>query len=202
MTYQLRNWYHFLWLCGDHICEQHVHNLDVAVWAIGAPPVRAVGMGGRQVNTSPEHGQSYDHFAIDYEFPNGVHVLSMCRQIEGCENNVSEFLQGTKGQWRSNGYRFSGTGNRERIREEGKNPYVQEHIDLLASIEAGKPLNELKQVAESTLVAIMGRMSAYTGKAVTWDQALSSQLDTFPKKLEWGSLPEPEVPTPANSQLV
>lgn len=202
MEYQLRNWYHYLWLCGDHICEQHVHNLDVAVWAIGAPPVRAVGMGGRQVNTAPEFGQSYDHFAVDYEFPNGIHVLSMCRQIDGCENNVSEFLQGTKGQWRSNGYRFSGNGIRERIREEGKNPYVQEHIDLLASIEAGKPLNELKQVAESTLVAIMGRMSAYTGKAVTWDEALSSQLDTFPKKLEWGSMPEIEVPTPANSQMV
>src|SRR5262249_23926077 len=148
-----------------------------------------------------EYGQSYDHFAIDYEFPNGIHVLSMCRQIEGCENCVSEMLQGSKGQWYSNGYRFAGA-SRDRIRESGKNPYVQEHIDLLASIEAGKPINELKQVAESTMVAIMGRMSAYTGKAVTWEQAMNSQLDTFPKKLEWGTLAAPPVPTPANSELV
>jgi myo-inositol 2-dehydrogenase/D-chiro-inositol 1-dehydrogenase len=198
--YQLRNWYHFVWLCGDHIVEQHVHNLDVAVWALGALPERAVGMGGRQVNTAPEYGQSYDHFAVDYEFPNGVHVLSMCRQIEGCENNVSEYLVGTKGRWSSNGYRFLGAA-RDRVRAEGINPYVQEHIDLLESIANGNPLNELKQVAESTLVAIMGRMSAYTGKALTWEQALNSTLDTFPKTLEWGPMSEPEVPTPANTEL-
>ena len=113
--YQIRNWYHFLWLCGDHIVEQHVHNLDVACWAIGAHPVRAVGMGGRQVISEPEYGQSYDHFAVDYEFPNGVHVMSMARQIEGCENNVSETIVGSKGQWQSSGYRFIGATN-ERVR--------------------------------------------------------------------------------------
>jgi predicted dehydrogenase len=200
--YQIRNWYHFLWLCGDHIVEQHVHNLDVACWAIGAHPVRAVGMGGRQVITEPERGQSYDHFAIDYEFPNDVHVMSMCRQIEGCENNVSETITGTKGEWHSGGYRFTGS-NRGRVRVREINPYVQEHIDLLESIVSGKPINELKQVAESTLVAIMGRMSAYTGKAVTWDQALNSKLDTFPKHLDMkGSLPEPPVPKPGVSELI
>ncbi len=155
--YQIRNWYHFLWLCGDHIVEQHVHNLDVACWAFGAHPIKAVGMGGRQVISEPERGQSYDHFAIDYEFPNGVHVLSMCRQIAGCANNVSETFVGTKGQWHSGGYRFSGSdSNRVRIEHE-VNPYVQEHIDLLESIVSHKPVNELKQVAESTLTAIMGR---------------------------------------------
>ena len=106
--YQIRNWYHFLWLCGDHIFEQHVHNLDVACWAFGAHPIKAVGMGGRQVITEPERGQSYDHFAVDYEFPKGVHVLSMCRQIAGCANDVSETIVGTKGQWHSGGYRFTG----------------------------------------------------------------------------------------------
>src|SRR4029077_3788159 len=124
--YQIRNWYHFLWLCGDHIVEQHVHNLDVACWALSAHPVRAVGMGGRQVISEPERGQSYDHFAIDYEFPNGVHVISMARQIEGCENNVSETIVGSKGQWQSGGYRFTGaTKDRVRIEHE-VNAYVQE----------------------------------------------------------------------------
>ena len=202
--YQLRNWYHFVWLCGDHIVEQHVHNLDVACWAIGAHPVRAVGMGGRQVITDPEYGQSYDHFAVDYEFPNGVHLMSMARQIEGCENNVSETIDGSKGEWRSGGYSFTIDGKKSRVRVEHEvNPYVQEHIDLLESIVSHKPVCELKQVAESTLTAIMGRMSAYTGKAVTWDFALNSKLDTFPKDLAMGNpMSEPPVPKPGLTQLV
>ena len=200
--YQIRNWYHFLWLCGDHIVEQHVHNLDVACWALKAHPIRAVGMGGRQVITEPERGQSYDHFAVDYEFPDGVHVLSMCRQIAGSTGDVSENLVGTKGRWQSNGQRFSGA-ERRRIRIEHEvNPYVQEHIDLLESISSRKPVNELKQVAESTLTAIMGRMSAYTGKAVSWDQALNSKLDTFPKTLAWGPMEEPPIPKPGVTELI
>jgi myo-inositol 2-dehydrogenase / D-chiro-inositol 1-dehydrogenase len=202
MEYQIRNWYHFLWLCGDHIVEQHVHNLDVACWAFGAHPVRAVGMGGRQFISDPEYGQSYDHFAVDYEFPNGVHVMSMARQIPGCENNVSETLVGSKGQWRSNGYNFTGPNEGSaRVRNE-VNAYVQEHIDLLESIVSKKPVNELKQVAESTMVAIMGRMSAYTGKAVTWDQAMNSKLDTFPKTVAWGPIEEPPVPKPGVTELI
>ncbi len=201
--YQIRNWYHFLWLCGDHIVEQHVHNLDVACWAIGAHPVRAVGMGGRQVISEPEYGQSYDHFAIDYEFPNGVHVMSMARQIEGCENNVSETIVGSKGQWHSGGYRFSGAQN-SRVRVENEvNAYVQEHVDLLESITSHKPVCELKQVAESTLTAIMGRMSAYTGKAVPWEVALNSKLDTFPHNLDMnGPMIEPPVPKPGVTELI
>jgi len=195
MEYQIRNWYHFLWLCGDHIVEQHVHNLDVALWALQAHPIRAVGMGGRQYHTEPERGQSYDHFAVDFEFPHDIHILSMARQIDGCENNVSEQLVGTKGHWDSNQYRINGKRSGiERIHE--VNPYVQEHIDLLESIVSKKPICELKQVAESTLTAIMGRMSAYSGKAVTWEQALNSPVDTFPKHLAWGELKEPPVPKP------
>jgi myo-inositol 2-dehydrogenase / D-chiro-inositol 1-dehydrogenase len=200
--YQIRNWYHFLWLCGDHIVEQHVHNLDVACWALKAHPLKAVGMGGRQVITEPERGQSYDHFAVDYEFPDGVHIMSMCRQIAGSTGNVSENLVGTKGRWTSNDYRFSGA-ERRRIRIQHEvNPYVQEHIDLLESISSHKPVNELKQVAESTLTAIMGRMSAYTGKEVSWDQALNSKLDTFPKTLAWGPMEEPPVPKPGVTELI
>lgn len=203
VEYQLRNWYHFLWLCGDHIVEQHVHNLDVANWAIGSHPIRAVGMGGRQQVGGPELGQSYDHFAVDYEYPNEVHVMSMCRQIPDCENNVSETIVGTKGRFYSNGYRFTGGDDKERIRVRDGNAYVHEHTHLLESIAAGEPLNELRQVAESTLTAIMGRMSAYTGKAVTWEEALNSQLDTFPKELDLkGSLAEPEFPRPGVSELI
>jgi predicted dehydrogenase len=200
--YQLRNWYHFTWLCGDHIVEQHVHNLDVACWAIGHPPVRAVGMGGRQGSSEPEKGQSYDHFAVDYEFPGGVHVMSMCRQIEGCENNVSETIVGSNGQFRSGGFRFTGKSS-DRVRSRGINPYVQEHIDLLESIVSGRPINELKQVAESTMVAIMGRMSAYTGKALTWEQVLHSKLDTFPQHLDMsGPMEEAPLARPGATEFV
>jgi myo-inositol 2-dehydrogenase/D-chiro-inositol 1-dehydrogenase len=200
--YQIRNWYHYVWLCGDHIVEQHVHNLDVACWAIGNHPVRAVGMGGRQVITEPERGQSYDHFAVDYEFPEGIHVLSMCRQIPGCANDVSETINGTNGQWHSGGYRFTGKyKSRVRVPHE-VDAYVQEHIDLLESIASHKPVNELKQVAESTMTAIMGRMSAYTGKAVSWDQALNSKLDTFPKTLAWGPMAEVPIPKPGVTELI
>jgi hypothetical protein len=165
-------------------------------------PIRAVGMGGRQGPSEPERGQSYDHFAVDYEFPDDVHVMSMCRQIEGSENNVSESFIGTDGQFHSSGFRFAGKSN-DRVRGHGTNPYVQEHIDLLESIVSGKPVNELKQVAESTLVAIMGRMSAYTGKAVAWEQVLNSKLDTFPQHLDMkGSMEEPPLPRPGLTEVI
>ena len=203
MEWQLRNWLYFTWLSGDHITEQHVHNLDVANWAFGAHPVRAVGMGGRQVRTGPEYGHIYDHFAIDYEYPNNVHLMSMARQIEGCENNVSETFVGTKGTFHAADKRYRFTGQaKANYRDKGKDPYVQEHIDMVASIRAGKPLNELVQVAESTLTAIMGRMSAYTGKAVTWEQAMESKLDTMPKELIFGPLPTPPVAMPGVTELI
>jgi len=184
MEWQLRNWYYFTWLCGDHIVEQHVHNLDVVNWALGAHPVRAVGSGGRQVRTGPEYGNIYDHFSIDYEYPNGAHVMSMCRQMPNCENNVSEALSGTKGFCQANKYTITGE---KAWRLSGKDnlPYVQEHTDLIASIRAGTPYNELKDVAESTLTAIMGRMAAYTGQAVTWDDVLNSSEGLMPTKLDW-----------------
>jgi myo-inositol 2-dehydrogenase / D-chiro-inositol 1-dehydrogenase len=206
MEYQLRNWYHFTWLCGGCIVEQHVHNLDVACWALDGHAVRCVAMGGQQVNTAPEYGESYDHFAVDYEFPNSIHVLSMARQINGTANDISEYIVGSKGRAHlsasSKTYNFEGAlQKRVQVRNE-VNPYVQEHIDLLTCIRDGKPVNELKRVAESTLTAIMGRMSAFTGKAVTWEQAMTSKLDTFPKTLEWGTLPGPEVAKPGVTELI
>jgi predicted dehydrogenase len=203
MEWQLRNWLYFTWLSGDHICEQHVHNIDVVNWAMGGPPVRAVGMGGRQVRTSPDYGNIFDHFAVDLEYSNGAHCMSMCRQIPGCENNVSEAVTGTKGRWegRPGNYVFD-TGKRSRMRVDEVNPYDQEHIDLVASIRDGRPLNELKTVAESTLTAIMGRMSAYTGKAVTWDQALNSKQNLLPSELRFGPLATPAIAVPGETELI
>jgi myo-inositol 2-dehydrogenase/D-chiro-inositol 1-dehydrogenase len=176
---QIYNWYNYTWLSGDHIVEQHVHNLDVMNWAFGMHPQSAVGMGFR-TRTNPNYGHIYDFFAIDYKFPNGVHTLSMCRQISNCYNEVGEYLVGTKGKCHVNAYTINGKRVAQR---NGPNPYVQEHTDLIESIRSGKPLNELKNVAESTLTAIMGRMSAYTGKEVSWEQALNSKEDLMPKEL-------------------
>jgi myo-inositol 2-dehydrogenase / D-chiro-inositol 1-dehydrogenase len=206
LVYQLRNWYNFLWICGDHIVEQHVHNLDVLNWAFNAHPVRAVGMGGRQrsVPNPKDYGNIFDHFAVDYEYPNGVHVMSMCRQISGCKDDVSEALVGTKGTCRPD--RYSINGKRVLTREQDRasiDPYVQEHTDLIASIRAGKPLNELKQVAESTLTAILGRMSTYTGKELTWEQALNSKQDLMPPDLNWDmSLAEGAIPVPGKTDFI
>ena len=163
-------------------------------------------MGGRQrAHRTRDYGHIFDHFAIDYEYPNGVHVLSMCRQIDDCENNVSEAVAGTKGTCQSDGYSINGkrvmTGEQDQA---AVDPYVQEHTDLIESIRAGKPINELKNVAESTLTAIMGRMSAYTGKAVTWEQALNSKEDLMPEpdKLDWDmKLPEPPVAVPGKTKF-
>ena len=202
MEWQLRNWYYFTWLCGDHIVEQHVHNLDVANWAIGSHPLRAVGLGGRQVRTGPEYGNIYDHFAIDYEYPNGTRVASYCRQITGCVNNISEALHGTKGFCQVDKYTIT-SDKSWRYATKDNLPYVQEHTDLIAAVRAGKPYNELQAVAETTLTAIMGRMAAYTGQAVTWEQVLNSADSLMPVKLEWDSpLAVAPVAVPGQTKLV
>jgi predicted dehydrogenase len=203
MEWQLRNWLYFTWLSGDHIVEQHVHNLDVINWAKDAHPVRAVGMGGRQSRVQPEYGHIFDHFAIDFEYPDGSHMMSMCRQVAGCANEVAEHLQGTVGRAHmANGENFiEGKSAWKFPQGTDSRPYVQEHTDLIASIRAGKPINELKSVAESTLTAIMGRMSAYTGKAVTWEQALNSKEDWAPDTVAFGPVPTPAVPVPGTTPL-
>ncbi|HEY3280800.1 MAG TPA: Gfo/Idh/MocA family oxidoreductase [Armatimonadota bacterium] len=201
VEWQIRNWLYFAWLSGDHIVEQHVHNLDVIQWAMkDVPPTRVVGMGGRQSRVQPVYGHIFDHFALDIEYPNGAHVMSMCRQIDGCENNVSERIEGTKGGsncggsiWGETTYNAPGGG---------KDAYVQEHTDLIASIRSGQPLNEGERIAHSTMVAIMGRMSAYTGKAVTWDMAMNSKLDLMPKDLKFGPMAVAEVAVPGKTQFV
>jgi len=206
LEYQMRNWYYFVWLCGDHICEQHVHNLDVINWATQALPTKAVGVGGRAYRTAPEYGHIFDHFCIDFEYPNGVHVMSMCRQFnEKTKGNQSEAVTGTKGFCQINAYTMKGPKGEAiwQYKGEHNKPYVQEHTDLIESIRKGKPLNELKTVADSTLVAVMGRLAAYTGEEVTWDKALNSQQDTMPSKLSWDmKLETPPVAIPGRDRVV
>jgi predicted dehydrogenase len=201
LEWQLRNWLYFTWLSGDHIVEQHIHNIDVANWALGGHPIRAVGVGGRQWRTDPSYGHIYDHFAIDFEYANGAHVLSMCRQIDGSANNVSERLVGTRGA--SNGH-SSITGSTEWSFGEAEkpNPYVLEHTDLVESIRAGQPLNEGRRVAESTLSAIMGREAAYTGQALDWDELLAAEQVLVPPNLAFGPMPVPPVAVPGETPLV
>jgi hypothetical protein len=157
-------------------------------------------MGGRQSRTDPAYGHIYDHFTIDYTYPSGVHVMSMCRQIDGTASNVSEHVVGTMGT--ADPSRTIRGKSAWRYDGERTNPYVQEHTDLISSIREGRPLNEGRQIAESTLTAIMGRMSAYTGKQVTWEQAMNSQLDLMPKKLEFGPLPVEPVAMPGKTPLI
>jgi predicted dehydrogenase len=201
MEWQVRNWLYFTWLSGDHIVEQHVHNIDIINWAFGGPPVKAMGLGGRQVRTGPEYGNIYDHFAVEYEYPNGARVLSTCRQIEGTSPRVEERLVGTKGTSNA-GYGYWGESTFE-FKGQSPDPYVQEHVDLIAGIRAGEPPNEGRQVAESTLTAIMGRVSAYTGREIQWSWIMgASKLRLGPTEYEFGDLPVAPVAMPGETELV
>ena len=194
MEWQLRNWLYFAWLSGDHICEQHIHNLDVCNWAFGGHPVKAVSLAGRQVRTDPAFGHVFDHFATEYEYANGVKMISMCRQIDGTASRVAEWIVGTKGT--SNAQTSIKGEQPWRFDGERPNPYVEEHRALIKAILTGNRVNETKQVAESTLTAVMGRMAGYTGQEVTWEQVLQQDVDMTPPNLAFGPLPTPKVPVP------
>jgi len=204
MEHQIRNWYYFTHLGGDHIVEQHIHNIDVANWVLAGHPVRANGVGGRQVRVDPSYGHIFDHFAIELEYENGARILSMCRQQDGTSRYVGERFAGTRGTaspsdenpWIRGSNEWQWTAQGEPV-----NPYVQEHVDLVASIRAGKPLNEGRQVAESTLSAILAREAAYTGRAITWDEILESDLDLTPATLAFGPMPMPPVAQPGVTKL-
>jgi predicted dehydrogenase len=201
MEWQCRNWLYFCWLSGDHIVEQHVHNLDVLNWAMGAHPLKASGMGGREVRTAPEFGNIFDHFAVQYEYPGGVLVNSQARQIDGTSARVDEMFVGSRARVHFGAGAM--TGGVE-YRYEGKrvNPYVQEHVNLFASIRgSGDRLNEARNVAESTLTAIMGRVSAYTGQEVTWEQVLSAPLRLGPTEYAFGAVGLDPVPVPGRTKL-
>ncbi len=199
--WQIRNWLYFTWLSGDHIVEQHVHNLDVANWVMGGHPVKAIALGGRQWRTSPAYGHIYDHFSVDFEYANGARVLSMCRQIDGTANRVAEHFIGAKGSSDAMSQIIGPKAWKYEKPEKPVSPYVQEHIDLIASIRSGKPYNELKQVAESTLTAIMGREAAYTGQELAWDEVLKADLDLTPPQVAFGPLAVPPVAMPGQTKL-
>ncbi len=199
MEWQLRNWLYFAWLSGDHIVEQHVHNIDVCLWAMGTHPVKATCLGGRQVRTDAAYGHIFDHFATEYEFANGVKMMSQCRQIDGCASRVAEEIIGTKG--RSNA--GSVINGAKQFKYDGKkvNPYVNEHARLYKSIRANEGFNEGEQVAESVLTAIMGRMSAYSGQEVSWAQALASNVSLGPKNFSMNaSVKVDPIPVPGQTK--
>jgi myo-inositol 2-dehydrogenase / D-chiro-inositol 1-dehydrogenase len=195
MEYMIRNWVNWTWLSGDHIVEQHVHNIDQMNWFIGDHPVKARGFGSRLRRYT---GDQYDNFSVDFVFENGIHVHSMCRQINGCTNNVGDRFQGTKGSTNCTNSILDLDGNeiwkyeypldkdgkpRRRVSVE---PHLQEQIDFVTAIRTGNIINDVEDVAISSLVAIMGRISAYTGKDVTYEEMMNSDMQLGPKEFSWG----------------
>jgi myo-inositol 2-dehydrogenase/D-chiro-inositol 1-dehydrogenase len=198
MEWQLRNWNYFTWLSGDHIVEQHVHNLDVMNWVLGSHPIRAVsGLGGRQVRTKTEHGHVFDHFAVEFEYPNGISMFSQCRQINGCRNKVEEAVIGTNGTSNCKGHIQPKSGEPWSYRDrKAPSPYKLEHEHLIDSIRAGSPINEAQSLAESTLTGIIGREAVYSGQTIEWDQAMQSTERLGPKEYALGPYPVPDVALP------
>ncbi|HZZ70936.1 MAG TPA: Gfo/Idh/MocA family oxidoreductase [Pirellulales bacterium] len=186
MEYQLRNWYYFTWICGDHIVEQHIHNLDVAAWAKNGYPIRANGMGGCEVRKGKDTGETFDHHCVEFEYADGSRVFSQCRHIPNTWESVSEYATGTKGTADLSGHSLQKyDGSKWKANGGGGNPYQVEHDDLFASIRAGKPYNEAERGAKSTFMAIFGRMATYSGRVVHWDEALAKGTDIMPKNFAW-----------------
>jgi len=203
MEYQLRNWYYYAWLSGDHNVEQHIHSLDKCIWAMkDEAPIAAYGLGGRQVRTGPDFGHIYDHHAVVYEFKNGAKIFSFCRQQDGCYNDVNDYLAGSKGKCSVMKHQITGEKNWT-YKRDGKeiDMYQSEHNELFASIRKGEPINDGEWMTRSTLVAILGRMVTYTGKRITWEQALASTESLAPKALDLNvnPLPTPPVALPGRT---
>lgn len=198
MEYQMRNWYYFNWLCGDHIMEQHIHNIDVANWAKQSYPVMAQGMGGREVRTGPDHGEIFDHHFVEFHYEDGTMINSQCRHQEGCMNKVSESFVGTKGRATTDGSTMiTDLKGKEmwRFRDKNEpNPYQVEHDKLFATIvNGGELLADAENGAKSTMTALLGRMATYSGKVVSWDEALNSNMSLMPQTYSFDATP-PVVP--------
>ncbi len=203
MEWQLRNWLYFTWLSGDHIVEQHIHSIDKTLWAMkDVPPVKAVGVGGRQVRTDPAYGHVYDHFSITFEWADGTKAFSQCRQQEGCANDVSDHFYGTKGHCDVFRHAITGETPWKWDGENERSMYQVEHDELFASIRGGRPINNGDYMCKSTLMSIMGRMAAYTGQVVTWDAALGSKEDLTPPAYVLGPLPMPPVAMPGFTKFL
>ncbi|MDN3204216.1 Gfo/Idh/MocA family protein [Algoriphagus sediminis] len=197
MEYQMRNWYYFNWLCGDHITEQHVHNIDVANWVKKGYPVKAEGTGGRQVRTGKEHGEIFDHHVLTFTYEDGSVIHSECRHFPGASNRVDETFQGTKGKaYLSAGNHgiltdWSGNSIYDHDRENNPNPYQQEHDELWAALVNGEyKFADAENAAKSTMTSIMGRYATYSGKVITWEEAMNGQVNLFPETLSWDAMPK------------
>jgi predicted dehydrogenase len=213
MQYQMRNWYYFVWLSGDHICEQHIHNLDVINWVKNDYPVRCHGMGGRQVRTGKQYGEIFDHHAVEFEYGDGSRMFSQCRHIRGCWSNVSEHVIGTKGKCDVSGHNITGENAWSLSREDrrrGRDAYQQEHDDLFAAIRNDKPFNEAVNGAMSSLTAIMGRLATYSGKIIEAKEVLESSVALVPSSYDWNGTPptQPDengfypIPVPGATNVV
>lgn len=208
--YLARNWINFWEMSGDHIVEQHVHNLDVANWILGRPPISASGMGGR---ARRESGNQYDSFAIDFDYGDGVHIQSQCRQISGCYKRVGEYFRGSEGEAHGGGKIDGRDVSIPDIRVDSEDGSVQEMVDLVRSVIEDQPLNEARQVAESTAVAVMGRISAYSGQVVRWTDMMENPDSAFygltaspsAEAFETGSVvmpPEGIIPLPGDGEPI
>ncbi len=194
MTYQMRNWYYFNWLCGDHIAEQHIHNLDVCNWLVGDYPVEAQGQGGRLVRTGIDHGEIFDHHMVEFTYASGLKMLSQCRHMPGTRSTVNEFAHGTRGTANIGGANIESAGGWSwRFRGDEANPYQVEHNDLFTAIRNGLPYNEAEVGAKSTMTSILGRMATYSGQVVRWDDAIDSAQDLSPAAYAFDA-PPPVLP--------
>ncbi len=196
MEYQMRNWYYFNWLCGDHIVEQHIHNIDVANWFIGEFPIHAQGMGGREVRTDKKYGEIFDHHFVEFTYPSGAVISSQCRHQKGCITNVSESLMGTKGKIYLDSQNkgiitgYDGSTIYEHQGADDPNPYQTEHDELFASIKAGGVINDAEHAAKTTMTAILGRMATYSGQLITFDDALNKGRNLMPSEFSWDTQPK------------
>ena len=201
MEYQMRNWLYFTWLSGDHICEQHIHSLDKAVWLMNDElPLNCFGLGGRQVRTESQWGNIYDHHAVCYEYPNGLKVFAYTRQMENCWNQVDDFIYGTQGTAALLANSIQG---KEKWKYQGPSPsmYDVEHEELFAGIRSGNIINNGVYMANSTMVSIMGRMACYTGELIETAKAMQSTENLTPESYEFGDVPVPEVPMPGRTRF-
>jgi predicted dehydrogenase len=204
MEYHIRRWLFWTWLSGDFITEMHVHNLDIMNWILGSHPTQCMGIGGRQVRTEEKYGNVFDHFAVEYLYPDDVRIEYIGTQIDGFTYRSDQRVTGTKGS----AYLYGGNGilngvNPWKFEGEAPNPSVLQYKEMIDSIRKGEPLNEGRQVAESTMTSILGRMSCYTGRALKWDWAMNaSKLDLSPGEMEFGDLPEMPVPMPGVTPLI
>ncbi|MFM1775482.1 MAG: hypothetical protein RJA53_1092 [Bacteroidota bacterium] len=184
MEYQMRNWYYFVWLCGDHITEQHIHNLDVINWFKGGYPVKAQGFGGRQVRKSKEHGEIFDHHYVEFHYADGSILNSQCRHMPGTSSKVDELLVGTKGKIYCDAARITDLRGKTIFqfdKSKERNPYQTEHDELFAAIAKGEyKYADAENGAYSTMTSILGRMATYSGQVIDWDKAINSGLNLHP----------------------